>query len=81
MQLIKRATLPVVVLTLLSISPTLFAQRPLCNQLPVADRDRARVAGLCRDPAPIIDVGAAPARRGAATDSSFHCDLACGTRM
>lgn len=56
MQLIKQATLPVVVLTLLSISPTLFAQRPLCSQVPVADRDRARAAGLCRDPAPIIDV-------------------------
>jgi beta-lactam-binding protein with PASTA domain len=56
MQLIKQTMSPVVVLTLLSISPTLFAQRPLCNQLPVADRDRARVAGLCRDPAPIVDV-------------------------
>ena len=56
MQSIKQATLPVVVLTLLSIPPTLFAQRPLCSQLPVADRDRARVAGLCRDPAPIVDV-------------------------
>jgi beta-lactam-binding protein with PASTA domain len=60
MQLIKQATLPVVVLTLLSISPTLFAQRPLCSQLPVSDRDRARVAGLCRDPAPIIDVEPRP---------------------
>jgi beta-lactam-binding protein with PASTA domain len=56
MQLIKQATSPVVVLTLLSISPTLFAQRPLCSQLPASDRDRARVAGLCRDPAPIVDV-------------------------
>jgi beta-lactam-binding protein with PASTA domain len=56
MQFIKQATLPVVLLTLLSISPTLFAQRPLCSQLPVSDRDRARVAGLCRDPAPIVDV-------------------------
>jgi beta-lactam-binding protein with PASTA domain len=56
MQLIKQATLPVVVLTLLSVSPTLLAQRPLCSELPVADRDRARVAGLCRDPAPIVDV-------------------------
>jgi len=60
MQLIKQATLPVVVLTLLSISSTLFAQRPLCSQLPVSDRDRARVAGLCRDPAPIIDVEPRP---------------------
>lgn len=51
---------PVVVLTLLSISPTLFAQRPLCNQLPLSDRDRARAAGLCRDPAPIIDVAPRP---------------------
>ena len=53
---LKRATLPVVVLTLLATSTALFAQRPLCNQLPAADRDRARAAGLCRDPAPIIDV-------------------------
>ena len=56
MRFLKRATLPFVVLTLLSISPSLFAQRPLCSQLPVSDRDRARAAGLCRDPAPIIDV-------------------------
>ena len=48
--------LPVVVLTLLGISTSLFAQRPLCNQVSVIDRDRARAAGLCRDPAPIIDV-------------------------
>ena len=60
MQSLKWATLPVVVLTLLSISPSLVAQRPLCNQLPVSDRDRARTAGLCRDPAPIIDVAPRP---------------------
>jgi beta-lactam-binding protein with PASTA domain len=60
MQFIKQATSPVVVLTLLSISPPLFAQRPLCNQLPASDRDRARAAGLCRDPAPIIDVAPRP---------------------
>lgn len=33
-----------------------FAQRPLCSQLSPAERDRARAAGSCRDPAPIIDV-------------------------
>lgn len=60
MQSLERATLPVVVLTLLSISTSLFAQRPLCSQLPVSDRDRARAAGLCRDPAPIIDVTPRP---------------------
>ena len=48
--------LPVVVLTLLGTSTSLFAQRPLCNQVSAIDRDRARAAGLCRDPAPIIDV-------------------------
>ncbi len=36
-------------------APTM-AQRPLCSQLPPAERDRARAAGLCREPAPIIDV-------------------------
>lgn len=60
MQSLERATLPVVVLTLLSISTSLFAQRPLCSQLPASDRDRARAAGLCRDPAPIIDVTPRP---------------------
>ena len=44
-----------VLLSLLGTS-TSFAQRPLCNQLPVSDRNSARAAGLCRDPAPIIDV-------------------------
>ncbi len=52
--------LPVVVLALLGISTSLFAQRPLCNQVSVIDRDRARAAGLCRDPAPIIDVKPEP---------------------
>lgn len=56
MQPLRRVTLLVVVLTLLGISPSVFAQRPLCNQVQVSDRDRARAAGLCRDPAPIIDV-------------------------
>jgi beta-lactam-binding protein with PASTA domain len=56
MQSLRRVTLPLVVLTLLGISTSLFAQRPLCNQIPLADRDRARAAGLCRDSAPIIDV-------------------------
>ncbi len=56
MQSLKRVTLPVVVLTLLGASSSLFAQRPLCNQVAPTDRDRARSAGLCRDPAPIIDV-------------------------
>ena len=51
---VNRAAL--VTLTLLSASPSLLAQRPLCSQLPLADRDRARTAGLCRDVAPIIDV-------------------------
>ena len=56
MHSLRRVTRPVVVLTLLSISTSLFAQRPLCNQIPVSDRERARASGLCRDPAPIIDV-------------------------
>ncbi len=47
---------PMVVLILLGTSTSLLAQRPLCNQIPITDRDRARAAGLCRDPAPIIDV-------------------------
>ena len=55
MQYFKRTALPVVVLILFGIS-TPFAQRPLCSQLPAADRNSARAAGLCRDPAPIIDV-------------------------
>ncbi len=59
---LKRAALPVVVLTLLGISSSLLAQRPLCNQLPDSDRDRARAAGSCRDPAPIIDVAPAGQR-------------------
>ena len=52
--------MPIVVLTLLSVSTSLFAQRPLCTQLPASDRDRARARGLCRDPAPIIDVTPRP---------------------
>ncbi len=52
----KRVTLGVVVATLLGASTSLFAQRPLCNQVSPTDRERARNAGLCRDPAPIIDV-------------------------
>jgi len=56
MHSLRRATLPVVVLTLLSAFTSASAQRPLCNQLPASDRDRARASGLCRDPAPIIDV-------------------------
>ena len=51
-----RAIWPVVVLILLSASTSATAQRPLCNQLPMPDRERARASGLCRDPAPIIDV-------------------------
>ncbi len=43
-------------LTLLGVSTSPFAQRPLCNQVAATDRERARNAGLCRDPAPIIDV-------------------------
>ena len=56
MQLLSRAALPAVALALLSISPVLLAQRPLCNQLPMQERDRARAAGSCRELAPIIDV-------------------------
>ncbi|HVE89142.1 MAG TPA: PASTA domain-containing protein [Burkholderiaceae bacterium] len=54
-QHLRQATLQAVLLSLLGIS-TSFAQRPLCNQLPASDRNSARAAGLCRDPAPIIDV-------------------------
>ena len=46
----------VVLLALLGASTSLFAQRPLCNQVSPTDRERARSAGLCRDPAPIIDI-------------------------
>jgi serine/threonine-protein kinase len=56
MQSPKQVTLSVVVLALLGASTSLFAQRPLCNQVSPADRERARSAGLCRDPAPIIDI-------------------------
>ena len=56
MHSLRRAIWPVVVLTLLSTSASLFAQRPLCSQLPMPDRERARASGLCRDPAPIVDV-------------------------
>ncbi len=52
----RRVVWPAVVLTLLSTSTALFAQRPLCNQLPAQERERARASGLCRDPAPIVDV-------------------------
>ena len=51
--------LPVVMLSLLGVSTPLFAQRPLCNQVSAIDRDRARATGLCRDPAPIVDVAPA----------------------
>lgn len=37
-----------------------LAQRPLCNQLPASERERARASGLCREPAPIIDVAPVP---------------------
>ncbi len=56
MRIPKRVTLSVVVLTLLGVSTSIFAQRPLCNQIPANDRERARAAALCRDPAPIIDI-------------------------
>ena len=60
MQTLKRVTLPAAptlfALTLLGISASLYAQQPLCNQIPVSDRNRARAAGQCRDLAPIIDV-------------------------
>ena len=52
--------MPAVALALLSISSGLLAQRPLCNQLPASERDRARVAGACRELAPIIDVAPRP---------------------
>ena len=41
---------------LLGISTSILAQRPLCNQIPANDRERARAAALCRDPAPIVDI-------------------------
>lgn len=42
--------------TLICAAAPVMAQRPLCNQLPAAERARARSSGLCREPAPIIDV-------------------------
>ena len=56
MRIPKRLTLSIAVLTLVGISNSIFAQRPLCNQIPANDRERARAAALCRDPAPIIDI-------------------------
>jgi len=56
MRIPKRVTLSVVALMLLGTSTSIFAQRPLCNQIPANDRERARAAALCRDPAPIIDI-------------------------
>ncbi len=56
MHFLRRPAAAVIGLILLSLVPSALAQRPLCVQLPVPDRDRARAAGLCRDPAPIIDV-------------------------
>jgi beta-lactam-binding protein with PASTA domain len=56
MRFSKRVTLSVAVLTLLGASTPLLAQRPLCSQVSPTDRERARSAGLCRDPAPIIDI-------------------------
>lgn len=56
MRSLRRLAASLIVPTLLGMAPPLLAQRPLCNQLPAADRERARAAGLCRDPAPIIDV-------------------------
>ncbi len=47
-------------IALLVVLTPALAQRPLCNQLPAFERDRARAAGLCRDPAPIIDVAPMP---------------------
>ena len=56
MHSLRRAIWPVVALALLSAFTSATAQRPLCNQLPLPERERARASGLCRDPAPIIDV-------------------------
>lgn len=44
-----------------------FAQQPLCNQLPAFERERARAAGVCREPAPIIDVLPVPSPSERAT--------------
>lgn len=56
MHSLTRCAASFIVLALLGLAPPLFAQRPLCNQLPATERERARAAGLCRDAAPIIDV-------------------------
>ena len=56
MRIPKRLTLSIAVVALVGISNSIFAQRPLCNQIPANDRERARAAALCRDPAPIIDI-------------------------
>ena len=57
MQPIKKLAPPwIAMLTLAIICDAVLAQRPLCSQLPEIEQARARAAGLCRDPAPIIDV-------------------------
>jgi beta-lactam-binding protein with PASTA domain len=45
-----------VLAALICVGSSAIAQRPLCTELPASERDRARAAGLCRDPAPIVDV-------------------------
>ena len=51
-----------VLAALICVGSSAIAQRPLCTELPASERDRARAAGLCRDPAPIVDVTPPSAR-------------------
>jgi beta-lactam-binding protein with PASTA domain len=70
MRTLKRAVVSSLALLMLTTVPgTLFAQRPLCSELPAIERDRARAAGVCRDPAPIIDVPPRPEPETAAPPS------------
>jgi len=53
---LKRVLRAAALLIVLGDAGGALAQRLLCTQLPPAERERARTAGQCRDPAPIIDV-------------------------
>ena len=63
----------IAMLTLAFLCEVVQAQRPLCSQLPESERASARAAGVCRDPAPIIDVPPRPAEpEPAATSSAIN---------
>jgi len=61
MRIFKWVVRTAVLLIVLGDAGGVLAQRLLCTQLPPSERERARAAGQCREPAPIIDM--APQQR------------------